>query len=156
MECKERLEKYFREQGVEYQAVTHPTAYTAQQVAAAEHVPGRQFAKVAIVIADGKTVMLVLPASHRIDFPKLKAALAAKEVRLATESEFAGLFPDCDTGAMPPFGNLYNVPMYVDKALTADPEIVFNAGSHRETLRIKYTDFARLTQSTIIEFAVHL
>lgn len=156
MECKERLEKYFREHGVAYQAVTHPTAYTAQQVAAAEHVPGRQFAKVAIVIADGKMVMLVLPASHRIDFPKLKAALSAKEVRLATESEFAGLFPDCDTGAMPPFGNLYNVPMYVDKALTADPEIVFNAGSHRETLRIKYADFARLTQPKIIEFAVHL
>jgi len=156
MDCKEKLEKYFRENGVEYTAVIHPTAYTAQEVAAVEKVPGRQFAKVTMVIADGKLVMLVLPASHRIDFPKLKAALSAKEARLAKEEEFAKYFPDCDTGAMPPFGNLYNVPLYVDTALTTDPEIVFNAGTHRETLRIKYADFARLAQPKVVEFAVHL
>ncbi len=156
MECKEKLEKYFRENGVKYTAVTHPTAYTAQEVAAAEHVQGRQFAKVAMVNADGKMVMLVLPASHRIDFPKLKAALQAKDARLAKENEFENLFPDCDTGAMPPFGNFYNVPVYVDTALTSDPEIVFNAGTHRDTLRVQYADYARLAQPKVIEFAAHL
>lgn len=156
MECKERLEKYFRDNGVTFKAVTHPTAFTAQEVAAAEHVPGRQFAKVVMVFADKQPVMLVLPASHRIDLPKLKGVLKAKNVRLAKEDEFQDIFPDCDTGAMPPFGNLYNVPVYVDTALTTDPEIVFNAGSHRDTLRIKYSDYARLAHPTIAEFATHL
>jgi Ala-tRNA(Pro) deacylase len=156
MDCKEKLAKYFRENSVKYTAVTHPTAYTAQEVAAVEHVPGRQFAKVAMVNADGKMVMLVLPASHRIDFPKLKAALEVKDARLAKEAEFENLFPDCDTGAMPPFGNFYNVPLYADKSLTADPEIVFNAGTHRDTLRVQYADYARLAQPQVIEFAAHL
>jgi Ala-tRNA(Pro) deacylase len=156
MDCKSKLEKYLRENGVEFKAVTHPTAYTAQEIAAAERVPGRQFAKVAMVMADGKMMMLVLPASHRVDFPKLRAVLQVKDAHLAKEGEFANIFPDCDTGAMPPFGNLYDVPVYADTSLTADPEIVFNAGTHRETLRIKYADYARLAQPTVAEFAVHL
>ncbi len=156
MECKERLEKYLRDNGVEFKAVSHPTAFTAQEIAAAEHVPGRQFAKVVMALADGQTVMLVLPASHHVDLPKLKSALKAKEARLAKENEFQSIFPDCDTGAMPPFGNLYHVPVFADTALTTDPEIVFNAGSHRETLRVKYGDFARLANPTVITFATHL
>ena len=156
MECKERLEKYLRDNGVEFKAVSHPTVFTAQEIAAAEHVPGRQFAKVVMVLADGQGVMLVLPASHHVDLPKLKSALKVKDARLAKESEFQGIFPDCDTGAMPPFGNLYNIPVYADAALTGDPEIVFNAGSHRDTLRIKYSDYARLARPTVITFATHL
>jgi Ala-tRNA(Pro) deacylase len=111
-------------------------------------------AKVTMVNADATIVMLVMPASHRIDFPKLKEALGAKEAHLAKEEEFAKLFPDCETGAMPPFGILYNVQLYVDRSLTEDPEIVFQAGSHRDTMKIAYKDYARLDQPRVDEFAV--
>jgi Ala-tRNA(Pro) deacylase len=156
MDCKERLEKYFRENGVGYQVMTHATAYTAQDVAAAQKVKGNQVAKVVMVFADAKIVMLVLPASYRIDFPKLKSALGVKEARLAKEEEFSDLFPDCDTGAMPPFGNLYAVPVYVDQSLSGEEEIVVQAGSHRETMKIGYQDYARLAQPTVADFAAHL
>jgi len=156
MDCKAKLEKYFRDNGVKFKAMAHPTAYTAQEVAAAQEVKGEQVAKVVMVLADAKAVMLVMPASYRIDFPKLKSVLKAKEARLAKEEEFSGLFPDCDTGAMPPFGNIYDVPVYVDRSLTEDPEIVFQAGSHRDTMKIAYKDYARLVNPTVAEFAVHL
>jgi Ala-tRNA(Pro) deacylase len=156
MDCKARLEKYFNENGIGFQAMTHPTAYTAQDVAAAQKVKGKQVAKVVMVLVDAKVVMLVMPASYRIDFPKLNHALKVKEARLAKEEEFSNLFPDCDTGAMPPFGNLYNVPVYVDRALTENPEIVFQAGSHRDTLKISYADYARLAQPVVVDLATHL
>ena len=156
MDCKTRLEQYFRDNGVGYQIMTHPVAYTAQEVAAAQRVPGRQLAKVVIVLADGKAVMLAQPANSRIDFAKLKDVLGAQEVRLARENEFSDLFPDCDTGAMPPFGNLYDVLVYVDRALSEDVEIVFQAGTHRETMKISYQDYARLAQPTVADFAAHL
>ena len=156
MDCKTRLEQYFRDNGVGYQIMTHPVAYTAQEVAAAQRVPGKQVAKVVIVLADGKAVMLAQPANSRIDFAKLKDVLGAQEVRLARENEFSDLFPDCDTGAMPPFGNLYDVPIYVDRALSEDTEIVFQAGTHRETMRITYQDYARLARPTVADFATQL
>jgi len=156
MDCKTRLEQYFRDNGVGYQIMTHPVAYTAQEVAAAQRVPGKQVAKVVIVLADGKAVMLAQPANSRIDFAKLKDVLGAQEVRLAREKEFSDLFPDCDTGAMPPFGNLYDVPVYVDRALSEDVEIVFQAGTHRETMRITYQDYARLARPTVADFATQL
>ena len=156
MDCKARLEKYFRDNGVGYQSMTHPVAYTAQEVSAAQRVPGRQVAKVVIVLADGKAVMLAQPADSRIDFVKLKVVLGAQELRLAKEKEFSDLFPDCDTGAMPPFGNLYDVPVYVDRALSEDVEIVFQAGTHRETMQISYQDYARLARPTVADFAAHL
>lgn len=156
MDCKAKLEEYFRDNRVGFQAMTHPTAYTAQEVAAAQKVPGKQVAKVVMVLADDRVAMLVMPASYRIDFTKLRGILGAKDARLAKEEEFSGLFPDCDTGAMPPFGNLYNVPVYVDRVLTEDPEIVFQAGSHRDTLKIAYKDYARLAQPIVADFATHL
>jgi Ala-tRNA(Pro) deacylase len=156
VDCKAKLEKYFRDNDVKFKAMVHPTAYTAQEVAAAQEVKGKQVAKVVMVLADAKAVMLVMPASYRIDFPKLKSVLKAKEARLAKEEEFSGLFPDCDTGAMPPFGNIYDVPVYVDRSLTEDPEIVFQAGSHRDTMKIAYKDYARLVNPTVAEFVVHL
>lgn len=156
MDCKFKLEKYFRDNGIEFQALTHPTAYTAQDVAAAQKVKGKQVAKVVMVLADAKVAMLVMPASYRIDFTRLKGVLGAKEARLAKEEEFSGLFPDCDTGAMPPFGNLYNVPVYVDRALTEDLEMVFQAGSHRDTMKIAYKDYAQLAQPIVADFATHL
>lgn len=155
MECKQKLEKYFRDNGVEFQAMTHRTAFTAQEMAAAQGVKGKLVAKVTMVSAEGKIAMLVLPASYRIDFAKVKEALGVKEARLAQEADFAGLFPDCDTGAMPPFGNLYNVPVFVDRVLTQDPEIVFPAGTHQDTMKIAYKDYARLAQPSVVDFAVH-
>jgi len=154
--CKEKLVKYLRDNNVAFESMTHRTAFTAQEVAAEQKVKGKQVAKVVIVLADGKTTMLVLPASYKIDFAKLQVALKVKETRLAKEDEFGGLFPDCEVGAMPPFGHLYNVPVYVDASLSDVPEIVFQAGTHTETLKVRYADFARLAQPTVVEFAVHL
>lgn len=156
MDCKAKLEKYLGDNEAGFQAMTHRTAYTAQEMAAEQKVKGKQVAKVVMALADTKVVMPVMPASHRIDFPKLKEVLGAKDVRLAKEEEFSGIFPDCDTGAMPPFGNMYNVPVYVDRVLTEDPEIVFQAGNHRDTLKIAYKDYARLASPTVVDFAVHL
>jgi len=152
MTCRERLEQYFREQGVEYQTTTHPEVYTAQEVAAVQHVPGMLMAKVVMAFLDGKITALVLPAPRRVDIPRLKAALGVGEVRLAREEEFGHLFPDCEVGAMPPFANLYGVPVVVDQSLTEGPQIVFNAGTHRETMSVAFADFQRLVQPKIVEF----
>jgi Ala-tRNA(Pro) deacylase len=135
--------------GVEYAEETHRRAYTAQQVAAVEHVPGNQFAKVVMLIVDGRPVMAVLPATRAVQFEQVAKVLAAHEVRLACESEFAPLFPDCEVGAMPPFGNLYCVPVYVDEPLAGNDEIVIQAGTHRDSIRLRYFDFARLAQPVV-------
>lgn len=153
MTCRERLEQYFKQNGVKYEVTSHPEVYTAQEVAAVEHVPGMFVAKVVIAVVDGKITALVLPAPHRVDIPKLKAALGAKEARLAREEEFGQLFPDCEVGAMPPFTNLYNVPAVVDRTLAEDPKIVFNAGTHRETMTVAFSDFQALASPTVAEFS---
>jgi Ala-tRNA(Pro) deacylase len=156
MDCRERLEQVLRENNIPFETMTHAQAYTMPEVAAALHVPGRQVAKVVVVKADGKTVMLVVSASHRLNFAQVRAFLGAKKVSLAEEEEFADLFPDCATGAMPPFGNLYDVPVYVDQALADEEQIVFRVGTHRHTMKVAYDDFARLAQPMIGEFAEHL
>jgi Ala-tRNA(Pro) deacylase len=156
MECRAKLEKYLRDNGVEFQAMTHRAAYTAQELAAAQGVKGRQVAKVAMVHADARIVMLVMPASYRIDSAELKGLVDAQEARLATEEDISGLFPDSDTGAIPPIGNLYDVLVYEVRALTEDPEIVFQVGTHRDTMKIAYRDYARLAQPIVADFAVHL
>jgi Ala-tRNA(Pro) deacylase len=156
MTCKERMEKYLRDNGVSFQSMTHPEVYTAQERAAAQHVPGKQLAKVVMALADGEMVMLVLPASYRVNFTRLAAFLGAKKVRLAKEEEFGDIFPDCDLGAMPPFGNLYEVPVYADGAFDDDGDLVFQVGTHRDTMKIRYADFARLAQPKVGEFAAHL
>lgn len=154
MTCRERLERYFRENGVKYEVQSHPEVYTAQEVAAVEHIPGRSMAKVVMAMVNGTLTALVLAAPNRVDIPKVKAALGAKDARLAREQEFSTVFPDCEVGAMPPFGNLYNVPVLVDRALTEDPAITFNAGSHRETMTIAYQDFVRLASPRVADFSV--
>jgi Ala-tRNA(Pro) deacylase len=131
----------------------HPVAYTAQDVAAAEHIPNQIMAKVVIVSADGTLVMLVLPTTHRVDMTQVSAALGARELYLVDEQEFAAAFPDCEVGAMPPFGNLYGIPVYVDQQLAEDETIVFQAGTHTETIRMRYADYARLVQPIVIAFA---
>jgi len=153
MDCKERLEGYFREQGVSFEVQEHRPAYTAQKVAASEHVPGRMFAKVVMAQADGDLVMLVLPASSIVDTEKA-SAVSGRPVRMAAEREFAPRFADCEAGAMPPFGNLYDVPVIVDRALGENERIVFQAGTHSTTMSVAYADFERLTHPTVGDLAV--
>jgi len=153
MKCRERMEQYLRENGVGFEVMVHSQAFTMQEVAAALHVPGNQVAKVVIVCADDEKAMLVLPAPYRLNIEKARALLGVKKARLAKEDEFADLFPDCATGAMPPFGNLYDVPVYVDQALAEESDIVFRIGTHRESMKVAYADFARLVQPTVGDFA---
>ena len=153
MGCREDLEGYLRESKVPFQAQHHAVAYTAQEVAAAEHIPGRMLAKVVIVLGDGKLSMLVLPAPARVDMDRAAASLGAKELRLAHEDEFADRFPGCEVGAMPPFGNLYDLPVFVDRSLAEDETIVFEAGTHTDTMSMKYADFERLVKPQTAEFA---
>ena len=151
--CSQRLEAYFRANRVPYQVQFHRWADSAKEVAAVEHVPEKNLAKVVMVVADGELTMVVVPATHRLDLPFVAAALGDDYVRLAREEEFAATFPDCAVGAMPPFGNLYGVPVWVDATLTADETIVFQAGSHTETMTIAYADFERLVHPRVATFA---
>jgi Ala-tRNA(Pro) deacylase len=152
VDCKDRLEAYLREKQVPFEVRHHPRAITAQEVAASEHVPGKMLAKTVMVLADGKMVMLALPAPYQVDMDKAGKVLGV-EVRLAHEEEFESTFPDCEVGAMPPFGNLYEVPVYVEAALAEDETIVFRAGTHTDTMSVSYADFERLVEPTIAEFA---
>jgi Ala-tRNA(Pro) deacylase len=151
-----KLRDYLDTHKSKYQVLTHSTAYTAQEVAAAQHIPGRQIAKVVMVKKENSTpVMLVLPASHKVNFAWLQEVLHSP-VTLEQEREFRDLFPDCETGAEPPFGNLFDLETIVDTALTKDEEIVFNAGSHWQTVRMRYDDYARLVHPRIAKVAEHL
>lgn len=149
-----RLKSYLDKKGVDYQVLYHQRVYTAQEVAAAQHISGRELAKVIMVRIDGELVMMVLPASSMVDMDRVKSLLPGKGVKLAQEEEFQGLFPHCEIGAMPPFGNLYDLEVYVDAALAEQPHIVFQAGSHVETIRMAYKDFANLVQPKVSGFAI--
>ena len=137
---------------IKYSTIKHTPAYTAQEIAARSHTPGKELAKSVIVKIDGRLVMAVLPASRRINFDRLKQATEAETVDLATEREFAELFPDCQLGAMPPFGNLYNMDVLVDDSLVDDEEIAFNACNHHELIRMAFEDFTVLVQPRILDF----
>lgn len=154
MDCAERLEGYLKENGVAVEIQEHRPAFTAQRVAATEHVPGRMFAKVVMAEEDGELVMLVLPATSVVDTRKAEDAVGGEPLRLATEREFAPRFPDCEAGAMPPFGNLYDVPVYVDRALGQSERIVFQAGTHTVTMSVPYADFERLARPKVADLAV--
>ena len=153
MECRERLEQYLTENGAPFEAMTHSQAYTMPEVAAALHVAGKQVAKVVMVKADGRMVMLVIPAPYRLSLAKVRTILGAKQLSLAKDEQFADLFPDCATGAMPPFGNLYDVPVYVDKVLARQANLVFRVGTYRHAMKIAYADFARLGKPTVGDFS---
>jgi len=156
MTILKKLKDYLEKNQVRYEVGYHERIYTSQEIAAAMHVPGKELAKVVMVKADGKMVMLVLPASYRVDMKKLKGVLNCKKVEMAKEVDFQELFPDCEVGAMPPFGNLYNLEVWVDQVLAEDELIVFRAGSHVETLKIKYNDYARLVSPKVGNFSEHL
>lgn len=145
---KELLDRY----GVHYESITHQPAYTAQGIAAMTHISGKEVAKTVVVKLDGALALAVLPASHRIDLRLLREA-AHSTVALASEEEFKGAFPGCETGAMPPFGSLYGLQVLVDETVTHDREIVFNAGSHTELIRLAYEDFARLEGPKVLKFS---
>lgn len=151
-----KLREYLDEKKVRYEVSSHREAFTAQDIAAALHVPGKKLAKVVMIKSGERFVMAVLPATWKIDMEKMKKVLKNTDVRLATENEFKDLFPACDVGAMPPFGNLYNLDVYVDKSLTEDREIVFNAGTHVDTVNMNYQDFAALVKPIVAEFGKHV
>jgi Ala-tRNA(Pro) deacylase len=153
MECRDRLEEYLRENGVPFEVQHHPRAITAQEVAATEHVPGKMLAKVVMVLVDGEMVMLSLPAPYQVDLEKVGKVLGAEVARLADEEEFESTFPDCEVGAMPPFGNLYDLPVYVEEALAEDETIFFRAGTHTDTMSVRYADYEQLVEPTVAEFA---
>jgi Ala-tRNA(Pro) deacylase len=154
VECRDRLENYLRDNRVPFEQQHHPRAVSAQEVAASEHLPGRMLAKTVMVLADGQMLMLALPAPYQVDLEKAAAALGVEEARLAEEEQFADTFPDCEVGAMPPFGNLYGVPVCVEKTLAQDETIVFRSGSHTETMSVSYSDFERLVEPTVAQFAL--
>ncbi len=149
----QKLKQFLDENQVKYVSISHSKAYTAQEVAASAHIKGKELAKTVIVKLDNATAMAVLPASYHVDLELLREAAGASRAALATESEFKGMFPDCETGAMPPFGNLYGMDVYVAEALAEDAEIAFNAGSHTELIRMAYKDFERLVQPKVLRFA---
>jgi Ala-tRNA(Pro) deacylase len=144
MAIPESIRKFVETSGIGFTPIHHRLAYTAQEEAAAVHVPGREWAKTVVCIADGKPMLALLPAYDRVDLGALRAASGAKEVHLADEKEFGALYPECETGAMAPFGPLYGQTVYVDEALTKDAEITFHAGTHVDAMRMTYVDFAKL------------
>jgi Ala-tRNA(Pro) deacylase len=147
-----KLKEFLDGEAVKYMKIAHSPAYTAQEVAQSLHIKGHKVAKTVIVFIEGKMAMAVLPANLSIDFDYFRKEIGAKEIRLATEAQFKDMFPDCEVGAMPPFGNLYGMEVYVDQHLTDDEEIFFNACTHSELIRISYLDFERLVKPKVLRF----
>jgi len=156
MSISPKLKTFLDKEKVGFQILEHSPAYTAMEIAGSQHVPGRQMVKSVIVKADDKFVMCVLPAIHYIDLDKLKKTLNAKKIELAAEDEIAKLFPDFEVGAEPPFGQLYGIKVLVDKVLDEDNEIVFNAGTHTDMVKMKFADFKRIVNPVLVEIGVHV
>jgi Ala-tRNA(Pro) deacylase len=152
MPISHTLKDYLDCDYAQYDVLPHPEAFRAAAVSQALHTPEMELAKVVILKVNERFVMTVLPASWQVDLHRLRTVLAAHQVRLATEDELKDLFPDCELGAMPPFGVLYGLPVYVDHSLTGDKEIVFEAGTHSEAIRMRYADFAALVFPIVAEF----
>ena len=146
-----RLREYLDSHNIRYLIFSHSLAYTAQGIAALMHISGKELAKTVIVRIDGDLAMAVVPASRHVDLSLLKRAVGAQAVELASEQEFKDKFPDCEAGAMPPFGNLYGMAVYADESLTSNEEITFNAGTHRDLLRMDWADLVRLVEPRIIQ-----
>src|SRR5437773_204543 len=147
-----KLKEVLDREKIKYITIRHSTAYTAQEVAASAHITGKELAKTVIVELDGKMAMAVLPANRKIVLQDLREVTGSGEVKFASEDEFKKMFPDCETGAMPPFGNPYGMEVYVAEGLTNNEEIAFNAGSHTEVIRLAYKDFERLVKPKVLSF----
>ncbi|MCG3196429.1 MAG: YbaK/EbsC family protein [Candidatus Omnitrophica bacterium] len=146
-----KLKEYLDQNHVRYVVIIHSRAYTAQEVAASAHIPGKELAKTVVVKIGGKMAMVVLPGSRQVDFKRLREEAGTDHAELASESEFRDLFPDCELGAMPPFGNLYGMDVYVAESLAQDEEIAFNAGTHTELVKLAYKDFERLVKPKMLK-----
>ena len=144
-----KLRSFLDSHNVKYLVISHSLAYTAQGVAALAHVSGKKLAKTVIIKVDGSLAMAVIPASLHVDLNRIRGLAGARIVELATEREFKDAFPDCETGAMPPFGNLYGMTVYADSNLASNEEITFTAGSHRELLRMNWEDLVHLVDPII-------
>jgi Ala-tRNA(Pro) deacylase len=151
-----KLREFLDAKQIKYVSIVHSMAYTAQEIAATSHIPGKELAKTVMIKLDGKMAMAVLPASYKVDFDLLKKASGAGKVELAGEAEFKDMFPECEVGAMPPFGNLYSMEVFVAESLAEDEAITFNAGSHTELIRLKYKDFEDLVQPSKLKFSEHV
>ena len=147
------LREFLDQNKVRYVTIKHSVAYTAQEIAASAHIKGKELAKTVLIKIDGKMAMCVLPASNKIDFYLLKEALGGKSIRLANEIEFKDKFPECDVGAMPPFGNLYDMDVYVEEELAKDEEIAFNACTHVELIQMAFKDYGRLVKPRLMKFS---
>jgi len=148
-----KLREFLDSQAIPYMTISHAVAYTAREIAALTHISNKELAKTVIVKIDSALAMAVLPASYAVDLSSLRTAIGARSVSLAKETEFKDRFPECEVGAMPPFGNLYGMAVYVDEILTKDKDIAFNAGSHNELLQVSYADFERLVKPTVLKFS---
>lgn len=149
-----RLQDLLDGQNVKYTVLSHSVAFTAQEVAASTHIPGKEIAKCVVFWMDGTMALAVLPGSRMIDFTLLKKGTGARDVEIAGESEFSEAFPDCELGAMPPFGQLFNMPTFVDASLAEDKDIAFNAGTHRDLVRMRYEDYERAVRPRVIRFSI--
>jgi len=149
----EKLKAFLEDRNVPYETVAHPQTFTAQRTAESVHVRGKEMAKVVIVTVDGTMAMVVLPADSHVDLKKVKQATGARAVGLAKEDEFQARFPGCDVGAMPPFGNLYDMMVFEDRELAEDETIAFNAGTHTEVIKLAYQDYKDLVEPVIGDFA---
>lgn len=149
------LKEFLDHNKVRYVSIKHSVAYTAQEIAASAHIKGKELAKTVLIKIDGKLAMCVLPASNKVDFDLLEKSLGGKNARLANEVEFKDKFPECEVGAMPPFGNLYGLDVYAEESLAKDKEIAFNACSHTELVQMSYQDFERLAKPKMMKFSYH-
>jgi Ala-tRNA(Pro) deacylase len=148
-----KLKEFLDSHNIAYVTISHSPAYTAQGIAASAHISGKELAKTVIVKINGEMAMAVLPAPYKVDFDQLKKELATEDIQLAHEEEFESIFPGCEVGAMPPFGNLYGLKVYVAELLAEDEEIAFNAGSHTELIKLAYADFEKLVNPVILKFS---
>ena len=151
-----KLKEFLDSNQVKYVAISHSLAFTAQEIAASSHIPGKELAKTVMVKIDGKMAMVVLPASYKIDFDLLRDMTNAGNAELASESEFENMFPECDVGGMPPFGNLYGMDVFVAESLAEDEQIAFNAGSHTELIKLAFFDFNRLVNRKFLNYQKEL
>lgn len=147
-----KIKEYLDQKAIKYASIMHSTAYTAQEVAASAHITGKELAKTVIVELDGELAMAVLPADRKIVLQDLREVTGSDQVKFAAEEGFKAQFPECETGAMPPFGNLYGMEVYVAESLTHNDQIAFNAGSHTEVIKMRFDDFARLVKPKVVSF----
>ena len=154
MSIPKKLQKFLKKHKVSYEVLVHPEAYTSCEITEAEHVSGKEVAKVVMAKGEGEDAMFVVPSHHTLDLLKLKTALGTENIRIEEEREFQELFPDCEVGAMPPLGKLYHLPCFVDQSLKEGDSVTFNAGTHRESIQISTEDFLRIVKAQVGDFSV--